>query len=249
MQSRVDLQGKTALVTGAAKRLGAATSLALARAGAHVVVHYRRSGEEAAAVVKAARDAGVQAWPVQADLAEPGATGRLFAAAVQAAGPIDFLINSASIFPEGTLRDCSPADIHENVTLNALVPMELGRLLAAQERDGCIINFLDTMIQDYDRRHVPYHLSKRMLYTLTRMMAAEFAPRVRVSAVAPGLVLPPEGQDEAYLARLAHSNPLNRYADPECVTDAVLFLLRSAFVTGQVIYLDGGRHLRGTFYG
>ena len=125
----------------------------------------------------------------------------------------------------------------------------IARAFGAQGIEGVIVNFLDTRIEDYDRKHAAYHLSKRMLYTLTRMMAIEFAPLVRVNAVAPGLILPPPGKDESYLAQLAHTNPLGRYGDPSHIVEAVLFLVRNDFVTGQVVFVDGGRHLKGKMYG
>ncbi|MBP8132329.1 MAG: SDR family oxidoreductase [Candidatus Hydrogenedentes bacterium] len=246
--SIVDLHGKTALVTGGARRLGAATSLALAEAGAHIVLHYGASGREAAQIAAQVSGHGVRCALVQADLAQPDNVAGLFQRAVDAAGPVDFLINSAAIFPEAALEACTTGKLAENIQINAVAPLRLSLDFAAQGREGCIVNFLDTMVADYDRKHVPYHLSKRMLYTLTRILALECAPKVRVNAVAPGLILPPEGKDEHYLAALAHSNPLQRYGNPRAVTEAVLFLLRSAFVTGQVIFLDGGRHLRGRVY-
>lgn len=248
MLSIVDLHGKTALITGGARRLGAATTLALAEAGVHVVIHYHTSEQEAAHVAEQVRGHGVRCALVQADLARTEDVAGLLARAVDLAGPLDFLINNAAVFPETTLRACTTEGLWQNMQINALAPLRLGLDLAAQDRDGCIINFLDTMVVDYDRKHVPYHLSKRMLYSLTRMMAIEYAPKVRVNAVAPGLILPPEGKDEHYLAALAHTNPLQRYGEPRAVTEAVLFLLRSAFITGQVIFLDGGRHLRGRVY-
>jgi hypothetical protein len=108
---------------------------------------------------------------------------------------------------------------------------------------------LDTRAFDHDPRHFAYHLSKRTLFSLTRIMAAEFAPKIQVNAIASGLILPPEGKDESYLASLAHTNPMQRYGGPRDITEAVLFLLRSTFITGQVIHVDGGRHLKGAFYG
>lgn len=248
MATVITIAGQTALVTGAARRLGAATALALAKAGVHVVVHYGSSAKDAESVAADVRTHGVNAWTLQADLCQSCNAERVLDAALTLAGPIDILVNNASTFHEGSLRDCSTADIESNVQMNALTPLLLGRRLAGQERAGCIINLLDTMIADYDRKHVPYHLSKRLLHSLTRMMAVEFAPLLRVNAVAPGLILPPEGKDERYLAALAHSNPLQSYGDAVCVTDAILFLLRSQFITGQTIFVDGGRNLRGRMY-
>jgi len=249
MTELLELKGRTALVTGAAKRMGRAVALALADAGVNVAIHYRSSRAEAEATVKHALESGVQAWLFQADLATPNAAEKLFEDVIRETGSVDFLINNASIFPEQGLRDFAAEDLHANVNVNALAPFLLGRRFAEQGREGAIVNFLDTMVTDYDRKHVPYHLSKRMLYSLTRLMAVEFAPKVRVNAVAPGLILPPEGKDIAYLESLAHTNPLRRYGGVADINEAVLFLLRSRFVTGQAIFVDGGRHLLGSMYG
>jgi len=243
------LHGKTALVTGAAKRLGAATALELARHGAAILVHYGKSEADAKNVARQITDLGVRAWTIPADFSDPAAADALFDRAVQAAGPIDILVNNASVFPHAGLATLSPADLHANLDVNALAPLLLSRRFFAQGRPGCIINFLDARITDFDSEHAAYHLSKRMLFSLTRMMALEFAPAVRVNAVAPGLILPPEGEDQSYLERLAHTNPLGRHGGARDVTEAVLFLIRSEFITGQVIFVDGGRHIKGAMYG
>lgn len=242
------LSGKTALITGGAKRLGASTALALAREGVNCVIHYRESEDAARQTAAVVVKLGVKSWLVQGDLAASGVPVAVWNQSEQLSGGIDFLINSASIFPEGGLSDLSEATLFPNLVTNTLAPFELARCLAATGRSGCIVNFLDTMVRDYDRKHVPYHLSKKMLHHLTRMMAVEYAPRLRVNAVAPGLVLPPEGKDESYLASLAHSNPLQTYGSGDQVAHTVLFLLMNKFVTGQVIYIDGGRNLRGSMY-
>lgn len=249
MAELVELRGKTALITGAAKRIGAAIALRLAREGVHIVVHYQTSQTEAEALAVDLRGLGVQVYLVQADLAQPGVGEALFAQALAAAGPIDFLVNNASIFPTDTFADLDEKKLALNMQIHALAPVALGRALHAQGREGAIVNLLDARMNDYDQAHLAYHLSKRTLSALTRIMAAEFAPRVRVSGVAPGLSLPPEGKDLAYLQGLAHTNPLQRYGSAEGIAEAVVFLLRSGFVTGQTIYVDGGRHLKGDFYG
>ena len=137
--------------------------------------------------------------------------------------------------------------------INSLSPFTLTtRLhehLEADDRCGAVVNFLDTRMLDYDKKHVAYHLSKRTLFAITRMASIEYAPRLRVNGVAPGLVLPPPGEDESYLDEWAHTNPLKTHGNGEQIAAAVLFLLWSRFVTGQVIYVDGGRHVKGRFYG
>jgi NAD(P)-dependent dehydrogenase (short-subunit alcohol dehydrogenase family) len=243
------IEGKTALVTGAAKRLGCATALALASEGAHVALHYGQSADEAEQTAEAVRSHGVRAWTFQADLANTGDVQDLSQRVEAEAGPVDILINSASIFPESDLESFTPEALFDNIRVNTLAPLVLARALHATGRCGTVVNYLDCMIADYDRKHVAYHLSKRMLQDLTRMMAVEFGPNLRVNGVAPGLVLPPVGKDESYLADLASSNPLNAYGCAEDVTAATVFLLQSDFVTGQVVYVDGGRHLRGNMYG
>lgn len=247
-ESHNSLAGKTALVTGAAKRLGRAIAGALAQQGARVVVHFNTSERDAVALCDELSQMGVSAWPIQADLSKSAQAEGLFQQAVAQAGAIDILVNNASIYDKDTLWEATEASLERNLRIHAVVPLILARALAKQDRPGHIVNLLDTRVTTYDRQHASYHLSKRMLLTLTRMLALELAPQVAVNAVAPGLILPPAGEDESYLEKLAHCNPQNRYGDPQDVADAVLFLLRSRFITGQVIYVDGGYHMKGHMY-
>ncbi|HEO72287.1 MAG TPA: SDR family oxidoreductase, partial [Candidatus Hydrogenedentes bacterium] len=168
--------------------------------------------------------------------------------AVDLAGPVDILINSASAFPNDTLDNLTAEDLIRSIQVHAWAPLVLARRFVAQERAAAIVNLLDTRVIDYDRDHVSYHLGKRTLHALTSMMALEWAPRVRVNAIAPGLILPPEGKNEAYLEQLAHTNPLEAYGSPAAIASALLYLLRSDFVTGQVLFVDGGRHLEARVY-
>jgi NAD(P)-dependent dehydrogenase (short-subunit alcohol dehydrogenase family) len=244
----VSLAGKTALVTGAAKRIGRAIATALARSGVHVVVHYHQSAPDALALCGEIQRLGVSAWPIQGDLMEAEQTAKVFREAVAQAGPIDLLVNNASIFERDTLWEATEESIAKNVQIHAVAPLILSRELAKQGRAAHIVNLLDTRVAVYDREHASYDLSKSMLLTLTRMLALELAPNVAVNAVAPGSILPPPGLGEAYLAKLVHANPQNRIGTPEEIAEAVLFLLRSRFITGQVIYVDGGIHMKGRLY-
>lgn len=249
----MNLSGKTALITGAAHRIGRATAVALARAGASIVVHYHGSEAAAKAVVAEIGEIGVDAQVIAADLAHDSEAVQLISAAVRLAGQIDIVVNSASIFEEATLDSVNEAAFRRNFAINALAPFtltrELYRHLKGRGASGVAVNLLDTRITDFDRKHVAYAVSKRALHTLTQMSADEFAPLLRVNAVAPGLVLPPPGEDVDYLERLRHTNPLERYGTVEQVTAAILFLVDNEFVTGQTIWVDGGRHLKGSFYG
>lgn len=243
------LRGITALVTGGARRLGRHLALALAGQGANVVVHYGSSAEEAQQCRRELEALGVQAWAIQADLASPDEAQALFPRALELAGPIQVLVNSASVFDPSSLADVRFDQLTHNAAVNAWAPFVLSRALAAQGLPGRIVNLLDTRVHGYDWSHVAYILSKHLLAVLTAMMALEFAPDITVNAVAPGLILPPPGQDETYLDTLAPQLPLRRHGDPEDITSAVLFLLQSRFITGQVLYVDGGVHLRGGCHG
>lgn len=238
-------QRKTALVTGGAKRLGKAIVAQLAAAETNVIIHYNQSGRSAEALQKKMIKEGVAAWTLQADLADPAAGEELLYKAMELVDKVDILVNSASVFPAGEMGTITYADLEKNIQINAWAPLALSRAFALQAENGVIINLLDTRVRGYDRKHAAYYLSKKMLEVLTTTCALDFAPTVRVNAVAPGLVLPPVGADTGYLETLAHTNPLNTHGAAADVASAVQFLIESSFVTGQTLYVDGGRHLLG----
>jgi pteridine reductase len=237
------LTGRTALITGASKRLGREIALTLAAEGVGTVLHHNRSVREADELREEITGQGVPAWTVAGDLADPETAEGLLARAMEVAGPLDILVNNASVFDPGNLEQVAFEDLRLNAAINAWAPLVLSRAFAAQKREGVIINLLDSRLRGYDFGHVAYILSKHLLEVLTRMTALEWAPRLRVNAVAPGLVLPPPGRDHAYLEGLASSLPLKRHGKARDVAQAALFLIRSDFITGQIIYVDGGRHL------
>ena len=237
------LKGKTALITGAGKRIGREIALALAREGANVVVHYRKSAEEAGRLRTELIALGVHAWTVEADFEDMQASRQLFQTALNKAGAIDFLVNSASIFVPGTFDEMDFPGLMRHIQVNTWAPFALSRDFARQVSRGKIVNLLDSRIVGDDRTHLAYIVSKRALSALTEMMAVEFAPAITVNGVAPGLILPPAGKGQDYLDRLSSTVPLKRHGDPGDIADAVLYLLESEFVTGQVIFVDGGRHL------
>lgn len=247
-EAKSRISGKTALVTGAGKRLGRATALALAGEGASVVVHYHSSQAEADELAGEIRKIGPRSWVVNGNLADPEQADQVMGRAIGLAGPIDILVNNASIFQEDTIMDLTAQSLQRNVQINAMAPLQLMRSFAAQGRGGDIVNMLDARIADFDRKHMAYSLSKSLFFVITRIMAQKLAPAIRVNAVGPGLILPPEGKDESYLASLAHTTLLNTFGHERDITEAILFLLRSEFVTGQVLFVDGGRYLKGSMY-
>jgi pteridine reductase len=250
MANRIELKNRWALVTGGARRLGSAICRALAAEGAHLLIHYHSSDREAEALAEELRRQGATTRTVRADLSVAADYDSLVARAAEAGGRIDFLINNASIFPGGLLEGMGEAELFSNITVNALAPLVISRRFAVQAGEGgAIVNLLDTRIVEYDRAHAAYHVSKRLLADFTRMTALEFAPRLRVSAVAPGLILPPENNGADYFTKRIATVPLARHGEAEDVADAVLFLLQSPFITGEVIFVDGGQRLKGDMYG
>jgi pteridine reductase len=246
----MSLSGKTALITGSARRIGRACALKLAREGADILIHYNTSKEEAEELARSIRMHGGNAWTIQQDLAEKDSGVRLMEDALKKTKGVDILVNSASIFPRKNWKDTEIEDFYENFQINALTPFTLSREFAKQKEKGeCIVNFLDSRIIDNNSSHLAYHISKRALFSLTRILSSELAPKIRVNAIAPGLILPPPGETEEYLKKRIDSNPLKRIGSLEHLTESLSFLIHNTFITGQVLFVDGGRHLKGSFYG
>jgi len=246
---------RTYLITGAAQRIGKGLALGLVQKGDTLIIHYNSSQAPAEQLAQEVKSRGVKAFAIAANLENPAETSGLLKKAQDLAGPVDVLINNASIFEAGRLTEMNIDDINRNMMINAYAPLLLGRSFAELNKNRktellpVIINMLDSRITDYDRQHAAYHLAKRSLFTLTKMMALEFAPRVRVNGVAPGLILPPKDKDQSYLEQLKLSNPLNAIGSVEQIVEAVRFLVNNEFVTGQVIFVDGGRNLLSNTYG
>lgn len=243
-----DLENRTALITGAAKRIGRALARSLAHSGANVVIHANTSTTEAEETALEAREAGASAWVVSGDLGRPDQAAEVLKSATKIAGGIDILVNSASTFPQDTWESATLATFSANLQVNALAPFALMRAFGATVNTGDIINVLDTRILGHDATHFSYHASKRLLHTLTQFAALELAPEIRVNAIAPGLILPPPGENMSFLKEKAETIPLKRYGCEQDVVRSLHYLLASPFVTGQVLYVDGGQHLQESPY-
>jgi pteridine reductase len=238
------LAGRTALITGASKRTGRATALVLADEGVNIVVHYNRSDSEAKELMAELATRGVRVWSVAADFEKPQEYESLIQRTLDTAGALDILVNNASIFPPEKLDELTIGSLNTNVEVNAWVPFVLSRDFARLVGRGKIINMLDSRLSDTDWNHVGYILSKHVLAALTDMMAVAYAPNITVNGVSPGLILPPPGKDDSYLDQLIDTVPLKRHGSAEDIAAAILYLLKADFVTGEVIYVDGGRHLK-----
>lgn len=223
------------LVTGGAKRIGAVICRALAARGASVVVHARASVSEAEALAKEIGGA-----VVVGDLADPDAAeGIVDAAAAAAGGPIQYVVNNASAFPKTRLKDASYEDVDVMMRLHAWAPLAITRAASAQGAQA-VVNILDTRVTSHDPAHMPYLLSKQALLQLTRTLARELAP-MRVNGVAPGPILE---ADDGDLDAAIRATILGRQGSPEDVAHAVAFMLEAEYTTGDVVFVDGGRHLR-----
>jgi pteridine reductase len=251
------LDGRVALVTGAGHRVGRALAERLAAAGAGVVVHYgssRTAAEETAAALRTAHN--VPVWALGADLADPSAIAGLFAAVEEQCGRLDLLVNSAALFESAALEsiDAAAWDRVQAVNLRAphLCTRSALRLLraAAAKRGGtsAVINLADQSGVVPWRGYAHHGASKAGLLHWTRTAALELAPAVRVNAVVPGALLPPPGMeaDSEAWRRLGRRLPLGRTGEPRDAADAVLYLAAAEFVTGTVLFVDGGESLLGS---
>ncbi|MBI3676708.1 MAG: SDR family oxidoreductase [Proteobacteria bacterium] len=237
---------KTVLVTGAAKRLGRAIALDLARHGWNIALHYNRSEKEARATEADARTAGVKVALLHADLSREGETSGLVARAVQALGPVTALVNSASVFENDEWYSADRASWDKHMETNLRAPFVLSQSFAQQiprSGRGAIVNLIDQRVLKPTPQFMSYSVSKAGLYWLNTTLAQALAPRIRVNAVGPGPTIRNERQSDADFRRQRDATPLGTGAEPQDVCDAVRYLLEASTVTGQMIAVDGGQHL------
>jgi pteridine reductase len=232
----------TALVTGGAVRVGRAIALGLAEAGYDLVLTYRSSAgpaEETRTVIEAM---GRRCTVVRADMADPTAIAQLGVQVRDAHGRLDVLVNSAASFQATTLLDIDAEEWTEVLDVNLRAPHLMVRAFAdlLRESRGSVVNISDHMGLEPWVRYAHHSVSKAALIHLTRIQARALAPDVRVNAVAPGLVMAPDGMDESALADAIDATLLKRAGTAEDVSEAVLYLARASYVTGHVLVVDGG---------
>lgn len=242
------LSGKTALITGAARRVGAEIARVLHAAGANVVLHYRSSAEEAALLADKLNAARPNSAAIaECDLLDVAQVKKLPASAQQAFGGLDILVNNASTFYPTPVGDITEIDWDDLIGTNLRAPLFLAQAAAPllHERQGLIINIADIHGLRPLRRYPVYSIAKAGLVMLTRALARELGPHVRVNAVAPGPVMWPEdGLDEALQAKITQRTALKRMGSPEDVARVCLFFATGApYITGQILAVDGGRSI------
>lgn len=242
----MELRGKVALVTGGGRRVGRALVQALARSGAIVAVHYNESASGADEVVRAIESRGGKAAAFGADLTRPDAPESLIAAVIGRFGGLDVLVNSAAVMIRTPFGETDPVAWDSMFALNLRAPFFLSQAAAPHLRQarGAIVNIADLAAFETWPGYIPHGITKGGVVQMTRALARVMAPEVRVNAIAPGTVLLPDDWSEADAARLDETTPLKRQGSPQDVADAMLYLLRTEYVTGETIIVDGGRHVR-----
>ena len=242
----MDLAGRTALVTGAGRRVGRAIATALGARGMRVAVHYNGSAEGARESAADIERAGGKATLFQADLSRPDAPSALVRDVAASLGGIDVLVNSAAIMQRTPLESVTPAEWDATFAINARAPFFLS--IAARDhltaRNGAIVNIADLAGLETWPAYIPHGLSKTVVVQMTRALARTLAPAVRVNAVAPGVILLPESWQDDVGERLRKTTPLKRLGSVNDVVGAVIYLLEADYVTGETIVVDGGRHVR-----
>ena len=226
--------------------MGRALVLGLAGAGCDLVIHYGLAEAEAAETAAEAARLGARVVTVAADLADPEAPERVIAAAASL-GPVQVLVNSAAVFPGDDLAGVTAAQWDHTLAVNLRAPVLLTQAFAAalpEGREGAVVNITDWRTARPYRDHFSYTVAKGGLDTFTRAAAEALAPRIRVNAVALGAILPPPDRGSDYLKALAQQIPAGKPGGTDPVVAAVLFLLRNSFVTGEILRVDGGAHLR-----
>ncbi len=238
------MTARAALVTGAAVRVGAAIARDLAGAGWAVAIHHHRSREAAEALAAEIGEAGGRAVALAADLADAGAVQELLPRAAAALGPLDLLVNNASVFVDDDIASLDAGLWDTQLAVNLRAPALLSRDFARQAAaGGSIVNLLDQRVWRLRPDFLSYTVSKSALWSLTRTLAQALAPAIRVNAIGPGPVLPSQHQDEAAFERQWRSLPLARRPGPDGICQALRYLLAADSVTGQMIAVDGGQHL------
>ncbi len=233
------------LVTGAGQRVGQWIAMHLASLGWHVAVHYSASEAGANETIARIREGGGDAMAFQADLSTPDGPAALVREVTARFGRMGGLVCSAAGMVRTPIGRTTAADFDAIIALNLRAPFLLAQAAAdAMREDGAIVNIADHMAEEPWPGYAVHGVSKAGVIALTRHLAAALAPRIRVNAVAPGLVLAPTGMPRAAVDRMVAETPMDRSGDPGDVAEAVAYLLDATFVTGEVLHVDGGRRVR-----
>jgi pteridine reductase len=233
-----------ALITGGSDRIGKAVAIHLAKQGYHLVLHYNSAKEKAENLQMHIESTyKVKVELLQINFLKENDFDRIFEDFKKKNITIEVLVNCASDFIPSSFNEQGSELFDKEMTINLKIPYLLTKAFARVFGKGNIINFVDTKVAKNKTVHLDYILSKKLLKDFTKISAVELAPNIRVNAIAPGLILPPEGKDESYLLNLAKDIPLKTIGNLDEILKAFQFILDSYFFTGQILYIDGGEHL------
>jgi len=242
----MELSGRVALVTGAGHRVGRAIALALGGRGMRLAVHYNAAAEGARETVRLLGERGAEGRAFAADLTRAEDARELVAAVTASFGGLDVLVNSAAVMLRMPFGEITAEQWDSVMSLNLRAPFFLSQAAAPhlKQSRGAIVNIADLAAFETWPAYLPHGISKSGIVHMTRALAMVLAPEVRVAGIAPGTVLLPEGWSDEGAAHLVATTPLRRNGTPKDVTDTVLFILDSDYLTGETIIVDGGRHVR-----
>ena len=233
-----------ALITGGSDRIGKAVAIHLAKQGYHLVLHYNSAKEKAENLQMHIESTyKVKVELLQNNFLKENDFDRIFEDFKKKNITIEVLVNCASDFIPSSFNERGSELFDKEMTINLKIPYLLTKAFARVFGKGNIINFVDTKVAKNKTVHLDYILSKKLLKDFTKISAVELAPNIRVNAIAPGLILPPEGKDGSYLLNLAKDIPLKTIGNLDEILKAFQFILDSYFFTGQILYIDGGEHL------
>ncbi len=235
---------KIALITGGAKRLGRDMSLFLAKEGFDIALHYHSSSEAADKTKTDIETLGQRCLLIQGDLKHPPFYKQLIQTVYDGFGSLTLLINNASIFKKIDYRNSSEMDFNQNIDIHLKAPFFLSQTFSEKCEHGAIINILDTRVERYQTEHFVYTLTKKALKELTLLLAKTLAPKIRVNGICPGAILAPEDQGDDYLKNIAAHTPMNQPGNVTDILNAVQYLSQSNYVTGEILYVDGGERLQ-----
>jgi pteridine reductase len=232
--------GGAALVTGGAVRLGRAIAVSLAEAGYDIALHYNLSESKAHSAAAEIRDLGVRCDTLRCDLSDADSLKSLIANAKASFQNLNVLINSASTYEPGSIGETTEEQLARMWAVNFRAPFFLMKAFRESVERGSIVNVLDNKIAFNQYHYAAYLSSKKALADLTKMAALEFAPGIRVNGVAPGVTLPAATRTEEYLRWRRLGIPLSEVGHPHHVCESVTYLLTNQFLTGQILFVDGG---------
>ncbi len=236
---------QTALITGSSKRIGKAIAQHLAQKGWNIIIHYNSSENQADDLIKelSKKFPARKFWGVRANLSNTKEVLEIVPKVISEFGEFNLLINNASVFDKSYLKDTSVDLFDSQINVNLKAPFFLIRDFANYCKNGNIVNFVDTRVTSNKSNFSAYSLSKKGLWDLTKMAALEFAPNIRVNAVAPGVTLPPEDEDENYLENLASNIPMKKPGGIIPILKSIDYILDNDHLTGQLLFADGGENL------